>query len=180
MHYHAEIWTEEENDSDVTKILTPYEEGIHGYGYNLQGWWDWWQIGGRWKGIHVPGYDATKDPDHIVICNLCHGTGKRPGALEQFGAEWVEQTNGCNGCHGTGEAISHPTLWQQHPQDVIAVSEIPDCLTCHTLVVRGEVYHIDEWTGDEWVKTDFDGNVSEKLRELGVDDGFMVTVDYHS
>ena len=36
-------------------------------------------------------------------CDLCKGTGTRPGGEEQFGKQWVKDMKGCNGCLGKGK-----------------------------------------------------------------------------
>lgn len=65
--------------------------------------WDWWQLGGRWTGKLVPGYDPNEDPSNKQTCGLCGGTGKR---LD------MECANGCNGCNGTGIETKWPTQWK--------------------------------------------------------------------
>lgn len=65
--------------------------------------WDWWQVGGRWSGMFIPGYDPNEDPNHKETCWLCQGTGKR-----DFNNEIIS----CNGCSGTGIATKWPTQWK--------------------------------------------------------------------
>jgi len=200
-------------------------DGDLGYWHNPKGFWDWWQIGGRWKGIHIPDYDPNEDPDHEEVCNLCGGTGDRPewviyhawwteddnisalahdkttavavaGILRSesdpdalsfkgeirvertFKDKLAEECNGCNGCHGKGIKTSWPTQWGHHDKDVIALSDIDDDFGCYTLIVD-EVYHIKEWNGGTLVETGFDGKVKPFLAEMGITDGYLITVDYH-
>lgn len=149
-------------------------------GENEAGWWDWFQIGGRWKGAHVLDYDAEKDPAHQKRCDLCHGTGKRTDAIGR--ATRIENPEyGCNGCNGTGTMVTWPTQWGPHKQDVIAVADAPDKLTCATLLIvrKGQdalVFHDGEWD-DENAKRK---TVKELLKENGCEGGILVTVDYHS
>lgn len=80
----------------VEALLAPYDEADEMFRDGSR--WDWWQVGGRWDG-EIRGLDWNPK---IITCNLCRGTGIRPGGLEQFGAEWVDATGGCNGCRGEG------------------------------------------------------------------------------
>lgn len=90
----------------------------------LVGFWNWYQIGGRWKGALVSEYDSSKDPDHIETCWLCNGTGRRTDVPE---ADWeaykAGPMNGCNRCKGTGRMETWPTKWAPHPRDVMPVAE---------------------------------------------------------
>ena len=94
---------------------------------------DWFQVGGRWRGIHDLTYDSAKDPALIENCTLCSGTGRRPDA-STFGNEWIEMNKGCNGCAGTGKSQKWPTQWDVHKKDVMPVSEVPEKLDCYQLV----------------------------------------------
>jgi len=191
MHYHAEVWIPhtEDIESQVAKAMEPDEE--HG------GFWDWYQVGGRWKGAHAPDYDPEKDRAHMVKCDLCNGTGVRPGGKEQFGEKWFAANNGCNGCQGKGEKLEWPTQWQPHEGDVMAVREIQDTLGCHTLVTPEGIFerevHNPDWdhdkpfdenraAGREYMLPNpvFDGKVAVFLRGKGVAAGYLVTVDYHN
>ena len=185
MHMHAEIWvsTTEDVEGQVEKIMAPYSENIEG---NNKAFWDWYQIGGRWKGEHVKGYDPSEDPEHIEECSLCKGTGRRPDA-ESFGPGWIEANNGCNGCQGKGVAVQYPTQWGPHEQDVMAVADAPDDLSSYTLVAKGKVFHKQVFNYDEekgegsFEETDYQGvTVKARLKELGIENGYLVTVDYHS
>lgn len=85
--------------------------------YNPNSTWDWWVIGGRWQGHLIPNYDPYKDERNLVKCDLCNGTGERPGwvthekdkngkDVKKFKDKNAERMNGCNGCHGTGKQLS--------------------------------------------------------------------------
>ena len=60
MHYHAEVYIPEKFAfaRQVDSILR-----LHNETRNL---FDWYQIGGRWKGVHVAEYDQDRDPDNIA------------------------------------------------------------------------------------------------------------------
>ena len=51
--------------------------------------------------------------------------------------------------------------------------------TCHTLIIDGIAYLTERWNGDCYMPTGFDGKAKAKLAELGITEGFLVTVDYH-
>lgn len=190
MHYHAEVWIPEMADAEklIAEAMAPYKEECSGE--EVRGFWDWYQIGGRWTGEKA-GYEPEKDPKNVERCYLCEGTGFRRDSVGNE-ARLSTPSYTCNGCgeykdgtwthgpHGPGRRVKWPTNWGVHLGDIAPVSAIKDTLKCYTLVVRGEAYSQERWTGDEWEKTDFDGHVAKKLSELGVTDGFLVTVDYHS
>jgi hypothetical protein len=175
----------------IRGILEPYDENDYD-----DGWYDWWQIGGRWKGIHASEYNPNDDPDNRETCGLCGGTGKR---LD------MDVPNGCNGCQGSGVTVKWPTQWTPHEDDISPAHLVNEDLECYTLVVAGngkrphrrlelndeqqpkvkfkkQVFHKMIWNGNDFVETGFDGRVINKLRELGVDleGGYLVTVDYHT
>jgi len=173
-HYHAEVLipSKENVEEQVEEIMSPYyEENEDEEAIKL---WDWYMIGGRWKGAHDPTYKQEEDPDHIIPCRYCNATGLREdmGHWEDgkkvFKDEWAEKCNGCNVCHGTGKELTWPTEWKSHPKDTISINEIPEGLTCYTLILPGKVLEDIEKT-----------LVKKLLEENGIDEGFLVTVDYH-
>jgi len=99
-------------ETGVSKKLEPFNECT-----NENGFYDRYQIGGRWTGTLSKEYDPTKDPRNIETCNLCGGTGKR----KDSDYEWH---GGCNGCNGTGKSLKWPTEWVKSPTDVVTVREL--------------------------------------------------------
>src|SRR5258708_113248 len=75
----------------IQKAMGPHEEN--------GGFWDWYQIGGRWTGT-LDNYDPEKDPANIEVCSTCQGTGVRKDMVVQ---------NGCNACNGKGIKSVWPT-----------------------------------------------------------------------
>jgi hypothetical protein len=64
----------------------------------------------------------------------------------------------------------------------MSVKDIKDELTCYTLIVCNkdtEIHHQEKWNGKTFVKTGFNGLVKPELKKLGINDGHLVTVDYH-
>jgi hypothetical protein len=54
--------------------------GIRQTTSNEEAKWDWYTVGGRWTGfLATNGYDPSKDENNIEDCDLCQGTGDRPG-----------------------------------------------------------------------------------------------------
>jgi len=87
--------------------------GLEKTQYNPLSKWDWYAVGGRWSGM-LGEYDPTQYEHNYEPCDVCNGTGSRPGT--DYSAEnmaWVRGGNasdpfhqvigaGCNGCMGTG------------------------------------------------------------------------------
>lgn len=168
-HYHAEVWIPEKENAEaqVEEIMEPYYEEKGGF-------WDWYMIGGRWKGFHDPTYVQETDPDHIIPCRYCNSTGLRDdmghweNGKKVFKDAWAEKCNGCNVCHGTGKELTWPTQWASHPKDVIPISETPEDLKCPTLILPGKVLQ------------DLEGPIKPVLEKEGITEGYLVTVDYHN
>lgn len=52
---------------------------------------------------------------------------------------------------------------------------------CHALFMTdGAVLLQERWDGGQWVRGEFDGYVAKALRERGLTEGRLVTVDYHA
>lgn len=189
MHQHAEVWVPNNLgvEKQIEEIMAPFREGGDEEGEDtVNGFWDWWQIGGRWTGAHTPEYDPDKDPRNIQTCFLCRGTGDRDGWVyyedgeRKFTDNWAQECNGCNGCRGVGKHAKWPTQRVPHDRDVIPVSEIGDELECYIIILPNKVIHREKWTGKDWEPTGFDGKVKSVLAQEGIKDGYLVTVDYHS
>ena len=181
MHYHAEILiqTSVDVDQQIARIMAPHREAYNGG--DTTGFWDWFQIGGRFTGVH-DGYKPSEDLRNHEECDLCNGTGFRDDdTAKRLRADNPGFT--CNGCSDhrapKGRAVKWPTCWADHPGDIAPVKSIDPSLTCYTLIVGDDVFHEGEWDGKEWRKTGFNGNVKECMESLGVTSGYLVTVDYH-
>lgn len=190
MHYHAEIYIKENKnvDEQVNNIMIPYYIEIED---NEKAFWDWYVIGGRWTGAH-DNYEPEKDESNYEVCIFCKGTGDRNFGGDMwvwydidnnrhFTYPWAEHSNGCNACHGTGMSLKHPPKWIRHDKDIMPVSEIGEDLDCHTLIVDDKIFHTEEWSDhvDDFIHTQFSGDVKEMLNRLNITDGYLVTVDYH-
>lgn len=197
MHCHVELWVPDLSEDLEGLVAKELVEFFEDEGRNESGWWDWYQIGGRWKGAHVPDYDPEQDKDHLTACFLCGGSGVRPE---------MNLDNGCNGCNGTGQRTDWPTRWNMHPKDIIPTSECPNDLTCYRLVLdknglnqvydtpaavlreilgedrvmSTEYFDYNRPIGDMLVKTGWDGKVKDTLTRLGITGGYLITLDCHS
>jgi hypothetical protein len=98
---------------------------------NPNGFWDYYQIGGWYTGIH-DNYDPIKDPENFETCFLCHGTGFRIDDAGRL-ARKEDPTYTCNGCgeydienhkwtlskdRKPGISVKYPTNWVKHDGDV--------------------------------------------------------------
>ena len=196
MHYHCEIWIPAPLNISIDKlveaVMAPHKETYNEDTEESTGFWDWYQIGGRWTGEHTPDYEPEDDPRNIEDCELCGGTGFRRDAIGDD-ARKQRPSYTCNSCgvfdqdtetwghgpHGAGKRSKWPTQWAAHKGDVIGVADVSADLTCHTLIVADKAFHQKEWDGEHFVETNFGGKVAARLAELGITDGFIVTVDYH-
>jgi hypothetical protein len=113
--------------SNLVIIEKPEDGDIDGAVESMMGepgeWWDWFSIGGRFTGW-FDGYNPNTAPANIITCNVCGGTGIRPGGLGQFGAEWFDGCHGCNGCNGKGTHVTWPTEWGRHDGDVVPLTSV--------------------------------------------------------
>ena len=89
---------EHQIEAEVTRLLKPFDEADEWFAEGSR--WDWWVVGGRWDGeiLNLDRLEFTK------TCELCNGTGDRPGLIKRTSQEWYDECNGCNGCNGTGRA----------------------------------------------------------------------------
>jgi hypothetical protein len=152
------------------------------------GWWDWWQIGGRWTGVWSE-YDPSKDPENFEDCFLCKGT---PGMRMDWRAlEWraknPEYT--CNGCasygYEPGRSLKHPSHWVKHEFDVIPARSALRLIQAgaqkpYRFVAGEQVGCTENWTGKEFVKIDsYEKDLIDALREHA-NTHHVVVVDYHT
>jgi len=200
MHFHAEIWIpnklkigSSKLEKTIEDIMLPYYDGFNESEYDEDSvppitFFDWYSIGGRWTGAHDK-YDPYKDTANEQLCFICKGTGDRPEWVTYninneriFTDDWAKKCNGCNACHGTGVDFVHPSRFKPYKGDIIAVSDIPDDFDCYTLIVGSEVFMCEDIFAPVAEQEDggFNGKVKEKLADLGVKSGYLVTVDYHN
>jgi hypothetical protein len=61
-----------------------------------------------------------------IPCDICNGTGIRPGGKEQFGAEWFAGCNGCNGCNGKGTVKPNEAHYPFEAENVLEFAEFAE------------------------------------------------------
>lgn len=193
MHYYAMVALPPGTtniEEEVARAMEPHEEwSKEGPNYEEDdddyesgGFWDWWQIGGRWTGVLAEDYNPETDPDNLEFCDICKGTGLRMDAAGvELRATQPDYT--CNGCNGLGMAVKWPTQWKAVPSDIVRLGDYRAVIAQHrphTLVaaeraVHSENYVPDAPQGEKFVPT---SDVEELLASLS-DDCIVVVVDYH-
>lgn len=145
MHYGNLVIIEKTNDPDALKAAV---EDAMGPNEQNGGFWDWYQIGGRWSGT-LDGYEPEADPKNIVVCDQCNGTGLRTDAVgEQLRAADPEYK--CNGCQGKGKHAAWPTQWATHPGDIVPIESVTD--KAYELIFRVRVHDMrDSFGGERYV-----------------------------
>lgn len=170
MHYYAlvEIPNDVPVDEAVAEVMEPYRErwDEDTADYN-DGFWDWYQIGGRWKGVLDKNYRADEDPDNQELCRYCNATGVRTD---------IRVSGGCNVCNGSGVAVKWPTDWKSHPSDVAYRGDMTDDDKPFTLILSSGYASKEHWNGKEF--EDLSGKLDEAWNNLDPATR-LVVVDYH-
>jgi hypothetical protein len=163
--------TRAEVDDVVAPMMAPFDETE-----NDDGWWDWWQVGGRWTGVWSE-YNPTTDPANIETCKLCGGTGTRRD---------MTLVNGCNGCGGKGAAVTWPTQWVAVDDDIVPVPLVtrgPEntSLPIYLVLPDGRCLQRETWDGENWNRIDDDVWRKSVLDVLAdYEDHAIVAMDIHS
>lgn len=152
MHYYALVEvhaTATDIHAAVETLMAPHKEEYTEEA--VTGFWDWWQIGGRWTG-ELSGYNPQTDRVNMELCWLCGGSGRREDEV----ATTFRRDNpdyGCNGCDDTGIALKWPTDWKFHPGDIQVREQISDEHMPYTLVTSQGVTHRKTWDGSDFRDT---------------------------
>ena len=89
-------------------------------------------------------------------------------------ANGMPERNYCNGCDSTGKSVNWPTLWKQHPGDIVPIESVTDeqyakffRVVINTRTFGGEAYLPWKPSGEmfvelempplEWLKTEYSG-----------------------
>lgn len=151
----------ETTEENISAALAPFNEYDHD-----DGWWDWYQIGGRFTGI-FDDYNPKLDPRNQEPCPFC---AKVQGVCKQ--------------CNGSGIHTKWPTSWARYPGDITtpaqALSVLDERKRMGMTMVFGEiVFHRETWSGDKWwPDEEFDDKVRAML-ESASPDCSVVAIDYH-
>jgi len=151
-----------------------YDEDGNSYWYNPEGFYDWYQIGGRWTGAHDKNFKPSDDENNLEDCQHCDGTNSidEPLIVDTDSLEDESNTEiaaSCPHCNNKGKVLKWPTQWARFHGDIISVEKAADDLKCCTLIVDDEVWHEQE-----------DRTVKQILKEYGITSGYLITIDYHS
>lgn len=186
MHWFAAVvvpsgTTREDAEKLVDEAMAPHREADGDVGFE-GGWWDWWQVGGRWTGVWGE-YDPHQDPANVETCIHCGGSGRRVDAA-RFGQAWIEATGGCNGCKGEGTCLKWPSQWATYDGDVIKVSALlnnPLRRPMTLVLPDGRAVHREWWTGKTWTEVTEEEWEEQFRHELEpYRNEALVVVDYHS
>ena len=175
MHYSNLVVIEKTDD-----IETAIKEAM-GAHEDAGGFWDWYQIGGRWTGA-LDGYDPETDQANIETCNLCHGTGIRTDAVGVANGMVTNKT--CNGCDGKGKRVVWPTNFKKHSGDIAPIESLTDKIYAKffRVVISGRTFG-----GEEYLPWKLHGEMFPKKEMPPLDwlkkeyEGYLiVVVDNHS
>ena len=170
MHFFAIVLVPDNTtdiEEKVAEIMLPHEEKYDEHSDEHSGFWDWYQIGGRWTGV-LSNYDPREDPNNIEVCKLCNGTGRRNDKIaQQLRAKDSSYT--CNGCGGKGRSAKWPTDWKSHGGDTVPLDA---CLNDeirlpYALLTESEVYKKQEvWNHPDFFGWPREGGDRSKYDEL--------------
>lgn len=208
MHYHAEIIMPPTDDVEVAieKYMRDFSENNED---SRNGFWDWYQIGGRYSGAKVEALCDSKKMEEfyeelksakVTVSGLVWGKQELSPADQQdfVDAMWLR--------YFPDSPIRHAPMFKHSgqevaPMDICKVSEIPVGLTAYTVMICGKesaenLFHKAIWNGCTHQNSDWNGGVLDALtvhakklesyreewREKNTvkPDWLCVTVDYHS
>lgn len=181
MHYSNLVIIEKPEEITQAAIEAAVEEAM-GPSQEQGGFWDWYQIGGRWSGA-LDGYNPDEDPANLRECDLCNGTGKREDALGKEERARNPDYN-CNGCDGRGKSVAWPTSWAFHPGDVAPVSQLTEAQLkrFYRVVTPGHRFEAEDYVPWAEIGKMFPKKEMPPLAWLQKEyaDYFVVVVDNHS
>lgn len=153
---------------DLERILLPWREEymdeLGKWQYRKEGWWDWWQIGGRWTGV-ISGYDPDKDPENF---DFDRGEVKWP-------TQWVLHNGDV--CYPADVLVKIMETLQHEDENRRGLGMI--FLAGEELLQR-EIYHFDKEYPDCFERVeDFDQRAIKILQTVHPESRCVV-VDYHS
>lgn len=184
MHYYALVVIPEEStdiEAAVASAMGPHEENWDEETHT--GFWDWWQVGGRYTG-RITGYDPRTDPANYSVCEFCKGTGVRKDEIAASSGTHLREITEpnhprfgergwCNGCDGRGMRLNWDL--RPYPGDIGRAKDVKS--RPFTLVTPAGVTHREDWTGEDWR----DQSEAMEAAWSALDpNARVVVVDYHS
>jgi hypothetical protein len=125
MHYSNLVIIAPPENGDITpKFIEQAVESAMGPHEDSGGFWDWYQIGGRYTGI-LSGYDPSADPANHFPCMWCDGTGTTTSTVGANYPEYLPRVGQhCIQCNGTGSMKHFPTSWAPHAGDAMPLVQV--------------------------------------------------------
>jgi len=132
--------------------------------YNPKSKWDFYQIGGRYTGRLMDGYNPEKDPENWEMCFLCHGTGLRD---DEMGVKEREKDPNykCNGCV-KGKALKHASQWKKFSGDVLPLMTVKPNVIPFAIVTPDGQWHEKGKMGWWAMVSDEDDDWDKKAKEI--------------
>jgi hypothetical protein len=186
MHAKTLIFTEKKvTEREIAEILAPHCEDVDGE-YNSDGFWDWYRIGGRYKGSLTPKKGSTKTfgerswtnkeksfigADGCYIKDLDAEMYKRSLELEKD--QMLEKIK-------EEDSDFVKDLYKKCVSDIEKrLIEEPDYFSCYQYVdVDGKYNSRSFWNGEDFIDNDkFDDQLKEVVKNKEL---FVTVVDCHS
>jgi hypothetical protein len=92
---------------------------------NPQGFWDWWEIGGRWTGLLEPAYDPEADARNYSPCKYCDAETRKRYFRTEVHKSRPEGLVGLAATEKDGKWEVHVPTTSQDP-----LAEESDCNVC--------------------------------------------------
>lgn len=186
MHYCLMILTNEfPNDDVISKILEPYncekifdEESAKEHVFA----WDYWKVGGRYKGKLKLKFDPNDDSSEYRWMFLA----KEPRAGRLFRSLALENVNKLMTKAVWGEDDFYFSMGARDGYIYVDGGKISDmlnfqdeCLECYCAIdTEGNVYGRKHWNGSDFIKDDaFEDKIKAVCENMT--DGFVTFVDIH-
>jgi hypothetical protein len=186
MHYHCEIILPPttEIERDVESVMRPFSENADPEESRGHGFWDWYQIGGRWSGskvqaridrVRLDEFYAELSRRKVTVSGLQWGKQELSPAsqipeIDALWREWFPESG-----------IAHCPLFKHSGNtlldDVCVFKNAPLELVCSRLIVGvphwkeadkvepGYMLECEYWNGCNHVKTTWDGTLKQALEK---------------
>jgi hypothetical protein len=180
MHYHLELVMPPITDIDgaIKAIMEPFDESNE---TNRHGFFDWYQIGGRFSGSKIESLVSQEKKDAFFaelrsrnVTVSCFQSGKQglspASQIPMVDALWREM------CPESGIDVCP---FFQHakalPMDVCKLADVPDGLCAERVIIAApahdgkieasSMFSTEIWNGCNYERTAWDGNVKKAIDE---------------
>lgn len=186
MHMHLEVLMPPTDNVEeaLAKIMAPFDEGGSDEegNPNTHGFWDWYQIGGRWGGAKIEArlgrdrldaFHKALTERNVTVSGLQWGkqTLQPASQIEMVDALWSDMF--------PDSGLSVCPMFDHAPKvidgDICRLSDVPEGLTAERVIIAGpswnddgsfSAYYMisdDIWNGVMHVKTQWDGKLRTAL-----------------